>query len=155
MKTSYTGFFLNKLHVITVLHLMETGVLLASECMRILLMCQHANTIWTEGNFLPLFTDHTKCWKCCPHTHKYILQLTVLLKKTEVQQSFLHLQHTRHQLSLDGLSNCVAILALVFDTLVSWARCVSDFLGIWSRLTPLSSNFSSVSSRRLCFFIVY
>jgi hypothetical protein len=31
----------------------------------------------------------------------------------------LQLQHTRHQISLDGFSICVAILALVFDTPVS------------------------------------
>jgi hypothetical protein len=45
----------------------------------------------------------------------------VSLKK-QVQQYFLHLQHTRHQLSQDNFSNCVAILALDFDTPVSWAR---------------------------------
>jgi hypothetical protein len=38
------------------------------------------------------------------------------VKKTHVQQSFLHLQHTRHQLSLDDFSNCVAVLAPNFDT---------------------------------------
>jgi hypothetical protein len=64
------------------------------------------------------------------------------------QQSFLHLQHTRHQLLLNGFSNCVAILALDFDTPVSWARRFSDFLGVCSSLAPVPSNFS-VSTRRL------
>jgi hypothetical protein len=45
-------------------------------------------------------------------------KLIVSLKNTG-KQSFLHLQHTRHQLSLDGFNNCVAILALDFDTPVS------------------------------------
>jgi hypothetical protein len=35
--------------------------------------------------------------------------------KNKVHRSFLHLQHTRHQLSLEGFSSCV-ILALDFDT---------------------------------------
>jgi hypothetical protein len=39
--------------------------------------------------------------------------------KKHVQQSFLHLQHTRHQLSLDGFSSCVAVFAQDFDTPVS------------------------------------
>jgi hypothetical protein len=37
----------------------------------------------------------------------------------QVQQSFLHLQHTGHQLSLDDFSNCAAVLAQDFDTPVS------------------------------------
>jgi hypothetical protein len=45
-------------------------------------------------------------------------QLIVSLK-TQVQQSFLHLQHTIHELSMDGFSGCVAVLALAFDTPVS------------------------------------
>jgi hypothetical protein len=71
--------------------------------------------------------------------------------RTQVQHSFLHLQPTRHQLSLDGFSNCVAVLALDFDTPVSWARRFSYFLGVCSCLAPMSSSFSSGSTRRLCF----
>jgi hypothetical protein len=67
--------------------------------------------------------------------------------KRHVQQSFLHF--TGHQLLLDGFSNCVAILALDFDTPDSWARHFSDFLGVCSSLTPVSCDFSSVSTRRL------
>jgi hypothetical protein len=52
-----------------------------------------------------------------PLQRKYLLQLIVLLKK--IQQSFLQLQHTRHQLTLDGFSIFVAVLALDFDTPVS------------------------------------
>jgi hypothetical protein len=69
--------------------------------------------------------------------------------KPQVQYSFLHLQHTRNQLSLDGLSNCVAVLALGFETLVFSARHFNDFLGVFSSLVPMSSNFSSVSTQRL------
>jgi hypothetical protein len=117
---------------------------------KILPMTQHAENIWNEGKILPLFTDHRRCWKRCPSTRKYLSELIVLLK-IHVQQSFLHLQHTRHQLPLDGFSNCVAFLALDFDTPVSWARRFSDFLGACSNLAPVSSNFSSVSTQRLCF----
>jgi hypothetical protein len=35
-------------------------------------------------------------------TCAYLLELIISLKKKQVQQSFLHLQHTRHQLSVDG-----------------------------------------------------
>jgi hypothetical protein len=54
---------------------------------------------------------------------------------------------------LQGLSfsNCVALLALYYDTPVSWARRFVDFLGVCSSLALTSSNFSSVSTRRLCF----
>jgi hypothetical protein len=51
-------------------------------------------------------------------TRRYFLQLIVSLK-TQAQHSFLHLLHTRHQLSLDGFGNYVAVLALDFDTPVS------------------------------------
>jgi hypothetical protein len=50
--------------------------------MRILPMTQHADNIWNKGKFLPLFTDHRRCWKRCPSTHKYLSQLIVLLKST-------------------------------------------------------------------------
>jgi hypothetical protein len=46
-----------------------------------------------------------------------------------------------------SFSNCVAVLALDFDTITSRARCFSDFLGVCSSLSPVSSNFSSVSTR--------
>jgi hypothetical protein len=57
-------------------------------------------------------------------------------QKTQVQQSFLHLQHTRHQVSLDGFSNFVAVLALDFDTTVSSGKHFSDFLGVCTSLAP-------------------
>jgi hypothetical protein len=100
-----------------------------------------------------LFIDHRRCWKRCPSTRKHLSKL-ILVLKTDVQQFFLHLQQTRHQLSLDGFSNCVAVLALDFDAPVSWARRFSDFLGVCSSLVPMSSNFSSVSTRRLCVFFL-
>jgi hypothetical protein len=112
-------------------------------------MTQHADNIWNEGKLLPLFTDHRRCWKRWPSARKYLSQLIILLKKTHVQQYFLHLQHTRHQRSLVGISNCVAVLALDFDTPVSWARSFSDFLGVCSSLAPMSSNVSSVGARGL------
>jgi hypothetical protein len=42
-------------------------------------------------------------------------------------------------------------LTLDFDTPVIWARHFSDFLGVYSSLAPLSSNFFSVSTRCLYF----
>jgi hypothetical protein len=89
-------------------------------------------------------------WNCYLLYTYFFLQLIVLLK-TQVQQSFLHLQHTRHQLSVDGFSSCVAVLAPDFDIPVFRARRFSDFLGVCSSLTPIASNFSSVSTRRVCF----
>jgi hypothetical protein len=47
-----------------------------------------------------------------------------------------------------------ALLALDFDTPVSWARRFSDFLGVCSSLARIWSNFSSVSTWRLCFVFV-
>lgn len=51
-------------------------------------------------------------------TRRYFSKLIVSLK-TQVQRSFLRVQHTKHQLSLDGLTNCVTVLARGIDTLVS------------------------------------
>jgi hypothetical protein len=83
-------------------------------------------------------------------TCRYFSQLIVSLKN-KAQQSFLHLHHTRRQLSPDGFSSCVALLALDFDSPVSWARRFSDFIGVCSSLAHVSYKFSSVSTRRLCF----
>jgi hypothetical protein len=73
----------------------------------------------------------------------------------QIQQSY-NLQHTRHKLSLDGFSNYIAVLALDFDTPVSWARRFSDFLGVCSILAPVASNFSSGSIQhlRFCFLSI-
>jgi hypothetical protein len=30
-----------------------------------------ADNIWNEGEVLPLFTDHRRCWKYCPPTHRH------------------------------------------------------------------------------------
>jgi hypothetical protein len=54
-----------------------------TECLerkQILPMTRHADNIWYERKFWPLFTDHRRCWKHCLCTHKYLLQLIVLLK---------------------------------------------------------------------------
>jgi hypothetical protein len=98
-------------------------------------MTQHAFNIWNEGNLLTLFTDDRRCWKRYPTTRKYVSQLIVSLK-TRIQKSFLHLHYTRHQLPLDCFSNCVAIVALDFNTPVSWVRRFSDLLGVCSSLAP-------------------
>jgi hypothetical protein len=82
--------------------------------------------------------------------HVDFFAINCFIKKTQVQQSLLHLQHTGHQLSLEGFNNCVAVLAIDFNTPGSWAGRFSDFLSICSILAPISSN-SSVSIRRLCF----
>jgi hypothetical protein len=72
--------FFNKLDRFTALWFTVTGTTPAAKRTRILPMTQHADNIWNEGEFLPLFTDHRRCWKCCPSTRKYLLQLTVSLK---------------------------------------------------------------------------
>jgi hypothetical protein len=51
----------NQLDAITTLRFTGTEALLAAERMRILPLTQHANNIWNEGKFLPLFTDHRRC----------------------------------------------------------------------------------------------
>jgi hypothetical protein len=51
----------NQLDVFTALRFKGTGALLAVERMGILPMTQHADNIWNEGKFLPLFTDHRRC----------------------------------------------------------------------------------------------
>jgi hypothetical protein len=43
----------------------------AVERTRILPMTQHADNIWNEVKFLPLFTSHRRCWKCCPSTRRH------------------------------------------------------------------------------------
>jgi hypothetical protein len=129
-------------------------------------------------------------------TCTYLSQLIISFKHTRVQESFLHLQHTRPQLSLDGAglrgldagsvnsssdyyaylyipasktthrqkrmpiadrshrrrktveTSCkknpwIARLQGVREVLLFYRAC--------SSLVPMSSNFSSVSTRRLCF----
>jgi hypothetical protein len=51
----------NQLYAFTALRFTDTGALLAADRMRILPMTQHADNIWNEGKFLPLFTDHRRC----------------------------------------------------------------------------------------------
>jgi hypothetical protein len=46
----------NELDTFTALCFTATGALSAAERMQILSMTQHANNIWNEGKFLPLFT---------------------------------------------------------------------------------------------------
>jgi hypothetical protein len=51
----------NQLDEFTALRFTDTGALLVVERMRILPVTQHADNIWNEGKFLPLFTDHRRC----------------------------------------------------------------------------------------------
>jgi hypothetical protein len=140
--------FFNKLTHSPALRFAATGAPPAAKRTRILPMIQHTDNIWNEGKFLLLFTCHRRCWKRCPSTRKYLSQLIDSLK-THVQQSFLHLQDTRHQLSLNCFSNCVVVLALDFDTPVSWGRRFRDFISVCSSVVPMLSKFS-VSTRCLC-----
>jgi hypothetical protein len=48
-----------------------------------------------------------------------------------------------------------AFVLLDFDAPVPWARCFSDFLGVCSSLAPVSSSFSSVSTRCVCFCFLF
>jgi hypothetical protein len=56
----YSVFF-NELDMLMALHFTATGTPLATKRVRILLITQHADNIWNEGGFLPLFTDHRRC----------------------------------------------------------------------------------------------
>jgi hypothetical protein len=122
------------------LHFTWTEAPLAAKCMQILQMTQYADNIWNEGKFLHLFTDHKRSWKHCPSTHKYLLQLIVSLKN---RCTTILLALTAHQT----------------PTFSGWLRqlCCCSHTGRWvdtpfSWATPMSSNFSSVSTRRQCFF---
>jgi hypothetical protein len=53
------------------LHFTATGSPPSAKRTRILPMMQHAGNIWNEGKFSPLFTDHRRCWKCCPSTRRH------------------------------------------------------------------------------------
>jgi hypothetical protein len=46
------------------------------------------------------FIDHRRCWKCCPSTWRYLLQLTDSLENTGT--TILALTAHQTQLSLDG-----------------------------------------------------
>jgi hypothetical protein len=72
----------NELDAFKALHFTATGALPAAKCTRILPMNQHADNIWNEGKFWPLFTDHRRCWKRYPFTRKCLSQLIVSLRNT-------------------------------------------------------------------------
>jgi hypothetical protein len=59
-----------ELDVFTALRFKGTGAPLAEEHMLIFPMTQHADNIWNEGKFLLLFTDHRRCCKRSPSSHK-------------------------------------------------------------------------------------
>jgi hypothetical protein len=61
----------NEVYTFMALRFTITGALPAAKCTRILSMTQHADNIWNEGKFLPLFTDHRRCSKCCPSTCRH------------------------------------------------------------------------------------
>jgi ABC-type cobalamin transport system permease subunit len=93
----------------------------------------------------------------CTYSEKYLLRAVPLTLVTHAVYGAIlftvvrpRTKH-RHQLSLDGFSNCVAVLALDFDTPVSWATCFSDFLDVLSSLSHMSSNFSLISTQPLYF----
>jgi hypothetical protein len=60
MHTKYR-VFLNKIDAFTALLFTAAGAPPAAKGTRILPMTQHADNIWNEGTFLPLFTDHRRC----------------------------------------------------------------------------------------------
>jgi hypothetical protein len=72
---------------------------------------ESADNIWNE-----IVTIHrSQVLKILPSVHVDIFLCNQFFRyKTQVQHSFLHLEHTRHQFSLDGFSNCVAVLAQDF-----------------------------------------
>jgi hypothetical protein len=51
----------NTLAMFTALRFIATGAPLATKRTRILPITQHADNIWNEGKFLPLFTNHRRC----------------------------------------------------------------------------------------------
>jgi hypothetical protein len=98
----YTGRIFTLLTGSTALSFVATCIPPAARVIQILPMNQHTWQLITFRMKWLQFTDHRRFWKCCPSTCRYLLQLIISLK-TQIQQSFLHLQHTRHQLSLHGL----------------------------------------------------
>jgi hypothetical protein len=53
--------FSNTLDAFMALCFTTTGAPPAAKRTRILQITQHADNIWNEGKFLPLFTDHRRC----------------------------------------------------------------------------------------------
>jgi hypothetical protein len=103
-------------------------------------MTQHADNIWNEGKFLPLFTDHRRCWKCCPSIRKH---------SSHRQKTFwfTFLRCTAEIMKFPY--ECFLSVLLLFEG-YSCKLCPSNNPRRKS-LAPISSNFSSVSTWRLCF----
>jgi hypothetical protein len=58
--------FFNKLDTFTALRFTATDALPVAKRLRILPMKQHADNIWNEGKFLPLFTDNRRFENAVP-----------------------------------------------------------------------------------------
>jgi hypothetical protein len=75
---------------------------------------ESADNVWNE-----VVTIHISQGVLKMPSSLHIDFFAIVSLKTQVHHSFLHLQHIRHQLSVDGFSNCVAVRTLNFDTPVS------------------------------------
>jgi hypothetical protein len=131
-RSLYTIKFLTYLTASWPLSFAATSTSAAERRARVLPMNQSSDGLQSSERRSLHFTDHRRCWKCCPSTRT-------------------HSSHRRKRFWFTLWRNFVALLALEFETPVYWARRCSDFLGVCSSLAPISSNFSSVSTRRLCF----
>jgi hypothetical protein len=115
-------------------------------CLRGAWACLTADNVWNWSSYNSQITGGVE--NTVLSTRRYFSQLIVSLKKAPDTTVLLALNSTPD-------SNChwmaSAVLALESDTPVSRARRLSDFLGLCLSLAPVSFNFSSVSTRRLCF----
>jgi hypothetical protein len=116
----------NEVHVFMALRFIATRASPAAKCTRILSMTQHANNIRNEGKFLPLFTDHRRCWNCCPSTR-------------------IHSSHRQKRFRFTFWK----FSAVIFEISLQMFSLSSSVRGLL--LAPMLSIFSSVSTRHLCF----
>jgi hypothetical protein len=134
---SYTGRIFILLNCSTALRFSDQGAACREEHMNFahVSACLTTDNVRNEGRVVTI--HRSQVLKMLSLYTQIFFAINCFVKKKQVQQSFLHLQHTRHRLSLDGFSSYVAVLALDFDTPVSWARRFSDFLGACSSLAPV------------------
>jgi hypothetical protein len=124
---------------------------------RILPMTQHSDNIWNERKFLPLFTDRRRYWKRWPSTRKYLSQSQLIVSLKIHTYNNPSCTYSTPDTNLHWLASAFVLLFLHLDsdTPVSWERRFSDFLGVCLGLVPMASNFSSVRTRRVCFFFFF
>jgi hypothetical protein len=120
----------NKLDTFKALRFTATGAPHAMKRTRILPMTH-------KGKFLPLFTDHRKCWKRCPSTCKYLLQWIVSLKNMWdfVYHRCSSCRQVKRQPCINLLYEYLLHLYRTYERTSAWrfAEHTNEFHWLWSR----------------------